>query len=868
MTIKYDPLPVTDWASSLAAEYEEERRNRAIWDEQRRARDKQAEAADPGVTALKVLESAIEFSGTAAKTVRDLKAKRAANQNKEIWSTSQANGWDLSTKIPDLIQARAERREKLDSGEFEAHDERVSVRKLLAKKWKLGEDDASINYVMDLTGGRLIQAQILAGQQALEKINNTWQQQGPNGEPSYSELVSKENPISTQLGKMKQDVFGPGGLNMSTAMMDKYIRPGWDNFALTIQGASKVAKNKASRTASTMEAANTLQVGINAGTGGTTFLNQLDIVTAATAGPDGKVDPKKGLSIMAKRLEGIATSGTTTPTAFDDILDTTFVAGPNNKFKEGTNVSIRQLMKSNGVDVDAMETANDVAWGTKADAERIGKAKAIENEGLQLAADPNNLKLPDGQLIDLIGEKQKEYITVNGKPSERLAKIMEADPSESNINFWKGEINKALAAGKPTRALKLLEDSGLPVLEAEMRTDLVIQESVRKNQDIDGKVAGGSAKLVMSNIEDWDGLVPVSGGEALVYNELHVGVYEKALTEAAANPETRSQAVNIANEKRNAEWTREGGGLVAGNLDPNDPRRYGKYVWFSTTGPNGEPPGYRNHETYRAGKTKATKNINKKLSPVERHNLYNKVDTVLAQSGWVLGKSHSGQSIAKAITEHGWQITPPTTLLGMKQFGHLDEATLRVCEYLQIDPLKYIQAVTVSTVNQAKTDPKLAKIVGQYDLDNWLTDDLTIKDKNIDNEDILVQPFRVSKGAMDKGDIVNYMRVYSENLKSALGEKKYLIKDLYKQPSENVIKQAVLYASNQNPEILKALYPNMIDQNTGIPRMPYRFRMEVNKAKKQKKWEPPKETIQTVPENPNMEGYEDTEQNPVTGDYG
>ena len=110
-------------------------------------------------------------------------------------------------------------------------------------------------------------------------------------------------------------------------------------------------------------------------------------------------------------------------------------------------------------------------------------------------------------------------------------------------------------------------------------------------------------------------------------------------------------------------------------------------------------------------------------------------------------------------------------MLGIKQFGHVDEATLRVCEYLQIDPLKYLQAVTVSTVNQAKTDPKLAKIVGQYDLDNFLTDDVTIKDKNIDNEDILVQPFRVSKGAMDKTDIVNYMAQYSENLKSALGTK-------------------------------------------------------------------------------------------------
>ena len=243
MTIKYDPLPVTDWASSLAAEYEEERRNRAIWDQQRTARDKQAEAADPGVTALKVLESAIEFSGTAAKTVRDLKAKRAANQNKEIWSTSQDNGWDLPTLTTDLIQARAEIRKNLDRGEFEAHYERVNLRKLLAKKWKVGEDDAKIDYFMNLTGGRLIQAQILAGQQALERINNRWQQQGPNGEPSYSELVDKENPISTQLGKMKQDVFGPGGLNMSTAMMDKYIRPGWDNFTLTIQGASKVAKN-------------------------------------------------------------------------------------------------------------------------------------------------------------------------------------------------------------------------------------------------------------------------------------------------------------------------------------------------------------------------------------------------------------------------------------------------------------------------------------------------------------------------------------------------------------------------------------------------------------------------------------------------
>ena len=127
MAINYDPLPVTDWATSLAEEYEEERRNRAIWDQQRTARDKQAEAADPGVTALKVLESAIEFSGTAAKTVRDLKAKRQANQNKEIWSTSQDKGWDLSTSTTDLIQARAERRKNLDSGEFEAHDEEVNI---------------------------------------------------------------------------------------------------------------------------------------------------------------------------------------------------------------------------------------------------------------------------------------------------------------------------------------------------------------------------------------------------------------------------------------------------------------------------------------------------------------------------------------------------------------------------------------------------------------------------------------------------------------------------------------------------------------------------------------------------------------------
>ena len=144
---------------------------------------------------------------------------------------------------------------------------------------------------------------------------------------------------------------------------------------------------------------------------------------------------------------------------------------------------------------------------------------------------------------------------------------------------------------------------------------------------------------------------------------------------------------------------------------------------------------------------------------------------------------------------------------------------------------------------------------------------MCIRDRNIDNKDILVQPFRVSKGAMDKTDIVNYMAQYSENLKSALGTKKHLIKDLYKQPSANIIKQAVLYASDQNPEILKALYPDMIDLNTGLPRMPYRFRMEVNKAKKREKWDK-KETIQTVPANPNMEGYEDTEQAPLTGNYG
>jgi len=824
MTIQYDPLPVTDWASSLAAEYEEERRNRAIWDQQRTARDKQAEAADPGVTALKVLESAIEFSGTAAKAVRDTKAKNAEKLGKKVYSEMTEAGYDANKDTAAYIQAKEQARidakADFDKGIKEVKDEGLRVREILATQWK-GEDAAAkIDYFMNLTGRRMVAAQKVGTQAALGTLAAKWTEVGSDGEPSYAEMVASGSSVSEQLSRLHGNTFGPGGLNVKTEMFHEYGKKGWENFKLTVLGSDKVSKNKASNTANINREQNELQLGFDQDKAGETFVDHF--TEMALPGSDVGIDSKQALKILVNRVNGISASGTLKPVAYDDFLGYTFKAPKGGKFAPGTDVTIEQWLEKSGYDVDKMEKANDAAWGKKADAERLNLSKAAENAGIQAAADPNNLKLPKEQFVDVVGVHQKEYIRINGVPSEKLTTIMEADPSEDNKAFWRGEVERAAQKGEYTRALQLLEDSGLSELKAEKERDLVLQESVRENQDAQGTVKAGSAKLVMKQDAEWvkTGLTPVDGGLGLIVGEVD-NIYETAVTAAAANPETRDRAVQIGNDARDAEWTREGGGLIAGSLDPNDPRRHGKYVWFEQVGPNGEPAGYRNHRVYNAAALTAKKNLYKPLSVGDKNKLYDKVDTLLTNSGWVLGESNTSESIVKAIQEKGHELTTPISLLTIASTGKPDMATKAIADYLGVNVFEYLKAVTYSTVNAAKTDPALAKMVGQYDLDKFLTDDVKVKDVNI---------FERREAEFSPKEITAYMKAYQEKLAKALEGNKNYIHKLYNNPSGNYANRAALYASKQDPAILEKLFPGVVDTE-GNPRMPYRFRLAVNKAK-------------------------------------
>ena len=797
MAIHYDPLPVTDWASSLAEEYEEERRNRAIWDAQRTARDKQAEAADPGVTALKVLESAIEFSGTAGKAVKDIKAKRQEKFDRKNWTELEGLGID-STDIINLNKAN-ERLKKFETTATEEFDKSLKLKEFLVKSYPGGlkNNEATINHLVNLTGHKYLSAQRMASQEKIQLINSDWSDPSKGvGGVSWADIyaTSKPQQQGAILADFKAATFGPEGLNLTPEMMRKYVDTGWDNFKITIKGGSKVAANKASRTAENLKATDDLDKSVTHGTFATTFGEQhLELEAAG-------IEPKQRWKLEKGKVEGILSQGPT-QTQVQDLLESRFkIPG---KFENGTInpatgkndglVSFQQYAESNGWDVKAIRDTAAAARGKRIHAERENLKKDINNRLTDFKSNPASLKLSTDEYNNEITKLAKEWATVSAVENEAITKAFLADnTNEGRANLMK-EVELASAAGHYKTAQELIKKSGIQV-DQKIIQELKLQENVRKNQDAKGANKKGSQDLVMHHDKNFTGLVPPQGQIAQVYGEMDAK-WEERVTSYASDPNTRAQAVDLANQERLKDWQNDGGGLIYEQIaDKSDPRLKGRYVYFSEKGPNGEPPGYRNHISYRASLAKGKNLASQNLTRGDVDKLRDEIDDVIGVDTDITTTIENGveklnltgrETFVNNLTTNADKIISPIEIFGMRENGHYSHRLMEAAAYIGIPPGTLYESAILSIKKKAEAgNTKYQSIVQEYDLD-----DVSLFDQEVE-------------------------------LNKLLGDNRSMLRKLYSNPSSNVINRAVILGQPA-PEILTQIY--------GVPEVPLRIQIQENR---------------------------------------
>ena len=552
--IRYTPTEVTDWATSLGKEFEKERRNRAIWDQQRTARDKQAEAADPGVTTLKVLESAIEFSGTAGKVVRDTKEKmRREGREKEAAEMTAAGvseeDYQYYKKNRDNIFKEDNTLEKLLRDKFDPEG--------------TGQADAKIKYLLGLGGRQQIRADSVANMRAVESLSQLYNKKYNSDTGLYDQKVgtslAEEVAAGTitqaeALAKLKARTFGDTqtGLASSAFVLKDIVNPGFEKFRKTLEGSQTKEANKAAKDATT--AFNLDEATLAAWTDNPKIIQEQWASNLAATGGD-KV---KARELMQATLSTLATK--VSPTVLAKVLAYKTPEGEEPFHKGMPNKSFgEQIFANDPSAVNTLLKANRKAYGKYLKENREAEVTFIRENTIAEAG-----KILDENPNDLVGFKARidqgrSRLRAMGESTEKLDRMAEWTATPAGIENDLKNIKELELNGKYSEALTYIKKSGNPLLNG-LVDRLTKQQVARSGDNYKSKRRSAQtlvAQLVTLNSEqkDIDGRPDV----AAVQSDL-TRYFDKELTKLIDLGTPADEAIDRASQLTTKYWVDNGGG--------------------------------------------------------------------------------------------------------------------------------------------------------------------------------------------------------------------------------------------------------------------------------------------------------------------
>jgi len=552
--IRYTPTEVTDWASSLGKEFEKERRNRAIWDQQRTARDKQAEAADPGVTTLKVLESAVEFSGTAGKAVREIKA-----HNQRVGREQQAAEMTEAGVSDEDYQYYKKNRTNV-------FDEDNTLEKLLRDKFDpkgTGQADAKIKYLLGLGGRQQIRADSVANMRAVESLSQLYNKKYNNKTGLYDEKVGTSLAEEVDSGtisqadalkKLKARTFGDTdtGLASSAFVLKDIVNPGFEKFRKTLDVSATSKANKAAKDATT--AFNLDEATLAAWTDNPVIIQEQWASNLAATGGD-KV---KARELMQGTLATLATK--VSPTVLAKVLAYKTPEGEEPFHKGMPNKSFgEQIFANDPKGIKALLDSNKVAYTKYLKEERereinFTRESTISEAGKILEEDPN----------DLVGFKSRidlgrTRLRAMGESTEKLDRMAEWTATPAGIENDLKNIKELELNGKYSEALTYIKKSGNPLLNG--LVDRLTKQQVARSGD-NYKSKRRSAQTLLAQVvtldpnqKDIDGRPDV----AAVQSDL-TRYFDKELTKLIDLGTPADEAIDRASALTTKYWLDNGGG--------------------------------------------------------------------------------------------------------------------------------------------------------------------------------------------------------------------------------------------------------------------------------------------------------------------
>ena len=154
---------ITDWVEPLAKVYERQINQIDRQHEYLRERDRQAEAADPGVTALNTFKNILEFGGKAAQLYQAHKgaqAKKDADYKATLAATTTSAGLDLLDKSAQLKYKRDTYRQQ--KNEIEADKTQKQLDILIQEANEKGLPDVALEIEKASPRNVILQNEVIA----------------------------------------------------------------------------------------------------------------------------------------------------------------------------------------------------------------------------------------------------------------------------------------------------------------------------------------------------------------------------------------------------------------------------------------------------------------------------------------------------------------------------------------------------------------------------------------------------------------------------------------------------------------------------------------------------------------------------------
>lgn len=582
--INYDPIDVTDWASSLGQEFEKERRNRNIHEAQVNNVLKQAEAAHPGVTALKVVKKTIDFSATAKKQWDETSRIKSEEGRMEEWASQNKAG----ISIDDYNAANEIRTTEFKEGDtFES-----LLRKRFNPKGIKDHNEAKIQYFLNLTGKRQIRADEVAALRKVQSLPQLLAKKHADGGMGLPDSGGVSLNDLVQAGNLTEDeaygkVYNREFYGLSPRTMKTLIDPEFKKFKETKLGSTRTKADKLAVAAVDAENKDELILHISSATPGvgTEALNNQYQNIRANVPNTGSEAGNNALAkkIFKARLSTI--TGEVSPTALANALGGTIKhkGYVSKKNPEGLVKLADVLYENDAAGLQELQDANLAAWNEKVEKEHKAKISATNIEASKILTADLAIQDPSKFQSEALRLKSKLYSL--GANIEKIERIENASLAPKKLGSLSKRIDEQIRLGDYKSAKKIIDNSGNILLEAKYK-EKVDAGAILRESDLFKNTLRESTDYLKGFVTIKP-LQHLGTEEQLVIADVNQ-FFQNKVTEYKNAGISDVEAITQAKTDRDNYWKNNGGGTKDGP---------GKFSW--NTKANKNKGGFEMHEKYR-----------------------------------------------------------------------------------------------------------------------------------------------------------------------------------------------------------------------------------------------------------------------------